>query len=87
MEMTEGFSRVNACFHEAANLALMNGRSPYRILFGPEEFTAWENMVKSQDHVYKGPMCWVNTTQIEANFFYGLPVRRMAHPGVAVLSV
>lgn len=80
MEMTEEFSRVNVMFHEAWNQALMSGRAPYKILFGPEEFKEWVNLVvKSQPNSGVSPF-------VKDCTFYGLVVRRMCHKGVALIT-
>lgn len=83
--MTEGFARVNQCFHRSWNTALMNGMQPTIALFGPEEFEEWENMKKMQTFMFKGPVIWLNAASIESTFC-GLIVRRMPHPGVAILT-
>lgn len=76
MEMTEEFSRVNDCFLEASHRAVMAGRWPTKVLFGPEELEAWENMKKSHDMTIPGFV----------TLFEGLPVGHMKHPGVAVIT-
>jgi hypothetical protein len=79
--MTESFSRVNEMFHEARNHVLMNGRSPYLVLFGPEEFAAWEDMLNNHPYTVKDS----KYVGVEPRF-WGIVVRRMGHPGVAIKS-
>lgn len=76
MNMTEEFSRVNECFLEAKNQALMDGRWPTKILLGPDEFEAWNITVKMNPDFKPG---------VDYTFEF-FPVRRMAHPGVAVVT-
>jgi len=76
MEMTEEFSQLVHCFHEAKDSATVNGKFPAKVLFGPQEFEAWENMKKSHDMYVPGFV----------TLFEGLPVGRMKCPGVAVTS-
>ena len=76
MQMTEEFSRVNSCFLEASNQALMAGRWPTKILLGPEEFEAWNVMVKMNPDF---------KPNVEYRF-EGYLVRPMASPGVAVIT-
>lgn len=79
--MTEGFARVNEMFHEARNHVLMDGRSPYLVLFGPEEFAAWTDMLNNYPHTVKDPSLVGTESR-----FWGIVVRRMSHPGVAIKS-
>lgn len=88
MEMTEEFSRVHEMFEKAKNHALIDGKTPIKALFGPEEFAAFLNYIKIQDYVSKGVQGmpqWLGVTQFEVTF-HGLPIRRMAHPGVAIVT-
>ncbi len=79
--MTEAFSRVNEMFHEARNHMLMNGSSPYLVLFGPEEFAAWKDMLNNQTYTVNDS----KYASVEPRF-WGIVVRRMKHPGVAIKS-
>ncbi len=76
MEMTKEFSRVYGMFEEAKNQALMNGRWPNKILLGPDEFEAWDTTVKMNPDFKPG---------VDYTFEF-FPVRRMSHPGVAVVT-
>lgn len=74
MEMTPEFERVNRCFREAYNHALMEDRHPTKILLGPEEYEAWNITVKMNPDF---------KPNVEYRF-EGFYVGRMEHPGVAV---
>lgn len=81
MEMTKEFSRVCNCFHEGIWLALSENKRPVKALFGPWEFGVWKQVINSNPH---------NTDKVLKGYddfcFDGVPIRRMAHPGVAVVT-
>lgn len=75
MEMITVCYLVENCFQESLNRSLVNGKNPTHLLLGTLEFDVWQKM---EDH-----MPSLAHAQVA---FYGLNVRRMKHPGVAVLS-